>query len=103
MKSPLNAGDYVLATKYSDGDPCDHFCVGFFAGMLGDRYLVQDECGKSFRPGGFRRAERISSRVGDILVKAFARISDKPGRSLWYWRRHVKELETALTGEKDNP
>ena len=33
MKRQLAQGDYVLATKYRDGDPCDHFVVGFF-GML---------------------------------------------------------------------
>ena len=39
MKSKkLNKGDYVLATKYSDGDSKDAFAVGFFNGMLIDRY-----------------------------------------------------------------
>jgi len=28
----INIGSYVLATKYSDGDPQDQFYVGFVAG-----------------------------------------------------------------------
>ena len=31
---PLVRGDYVLATKYADGDPRDHFCVGFLRETL---------------------------------------------------------------------
>jgi len=31
----IKKGDYVLATKYSDGDPKDHFAVGFFDKMRG--------------------------------------------------------------------
>jgi len=27
-------GDYVLATKYSDGDPGDHFCVGWLKAVM---------------------------------------------------------------------
>lgn len=30
----LNSGDYALATKWSDADPKDHWCVGFFDSML---------------------------------------------------------------------
>jgi hypothetical protein len=90
---PLRDGDYVLATKWSDGDPCDHFVIGYFKEMLDDRFLVEDGDGNLFRANGFRRCERISKRVGHALVKAFPLISDKPGRSLWYWRRHIKTLE----------
>jgi hypothetical protein len=29
----LNKGDYVVATKYGDGDPKDQFCIGFIEGL----------------------------------------------------------------------
>lgn len=35
MKHELNNGDYVLATKYANGDPHDAFCVGFLEGLTG--------------------------------------------------------------------
>jgi hypothetical protein len=90
---PLVPGDYVLATKYSDGDPCDHFYVGFFKGMLGARYLVADGNGQIARANGFRRCERISKRVGDALCAAMPFIGDHPGRSVWWWCRHIGQLE----------
>ncbi|MCK9615914.1 MAG: hypothetical protein M0R48_10590 [Candidatus Omnitrophica bacterium] len=93
MKNHLDKGDYVLATKYSDGDPCDHFVVGFFREMLDDRYLVEDENGQLFRSNGFRRCEKISKRLGHAIVAAIPIIGDIPGRSIWFWRRNVKALE----------
>ena len=30
MTNPLKKGDYVLATKFSDGNPADNWCVGFY-------------------------------------------------------------------------
>lgn len=104
---PLEKGDYVLATKYSDGDPCDHFVVGFFDRMLGDdRFIVVDGDGVPFRASGFRRCERISQNVGGTIVAALRAgvIGDQPGRSVWYWRRNprkLKELTDALAKEVD--
>lgn len=96
----LKRGDYVLATKYSDGGPCDQFCIGFFremlvdcAGNLTDHYLVEDKNGVLFRGSGFRRCEKIPAKIGNVMVKALSIIGDKPGRSLWYWRYHPKQLK----------
>lgn len=99
--SELQSGDYVLATKYEDGDPGDQFAVGFFYGMLpkvgGDRYIVVDADGKSFRGNGFRRCEQITSEQGKWLVAHLNEISDsrrefyyddegnRHGRSVWDW------------------
>lgn len=106
MQKPLKMGDYVLATKWSDGDPCDQFCVGFFAGIMpyksGDRYIVVDGNGQPFRANGFRRCERISANVGDTFVRAAKTIGDRPGKSLWYWRRHPTELKN-LCAAIDRP
>ena len=98
MSAELNDGDYVLATKYADGDPCDPYCVGIFRGMLcGDRYLVEDNDGQLFRAGGFRRCERIDDRTGAAICNASHIISDKKGPSLWYWASHIEELEKLST------
>lgn len=77
----MEAGDYVFATKYSDGDPGDGWAIGFFDGMLpkvtGDRYMVIDNNGKQFRGNGFRRAEVIPRDIGESLIKAM-RAFDPP-------------------------
>ena len=49
----LNKGDYVLATKYRDGDPADHFCIGYhdrtFDHFGHDFHLVVDADGESIQ------------------------------------------------------
>jgi hypothetical protein len=102
MKKTLQIGDYVLATKYQDGCPRDHFCVGFFNGMLidkwgneTDRYMVVDSDGNNFRGNGFRRCERIQRKTGDLIVKGIPLI-EQGCRSVWGWRRHLKDLERLI-------
>lgn len=98
MSGELVKGDYVLATKYPDGDPKDHFYIGFFRGMLidkfgsvTDRYLVDDGKGNLARANGFRRCEKISANVGSALVYAID-IIGQSYTSIWYWRYHPKQL-----------
>jgi hypothetical protein len=100
-------GDYVLATKYSDGDPQDHFCVGFLARIDGDRYIVVDRDGVVVRPNGFRRAEKITTDEGDRLVAMFPEIGDRPGPSLWahlyrmrYGSTNIMERSQMITDEQ---
>lgn len=80
-------GDYVLATKYHDGDPCDHFFVGFVSEVSrkpnGVRFMIVDSEGRNQRANGFRRAERITEEEGRELIAMFPEIGDKPGPSLW--------------------
>lgn len=77
-------GDYVLATKYSDGDPGDPWALGFYAGELdmgntrcdikvAPRYLVNNSVGLSIRPGGYRRVARIRKDVGAWLLNVAAK------------------------------
>ena len=86
----LQKGDYVLATKYGDGDPQDHWCVGFFDSMLGktglDRYNIVDFEGKLFRGNGFRRAKKISKARGEFLLK-HAKEIEMSYHSVWWWVR----------------
>ena len=80
-------GDYVLATKWSDGDPCDHFCVGFFSGKDRDRYKVVDADGNLFRANGFRRCEAITQEEGELILSL--KIGDQTGPSVWW---HLKKI-----------
>ena len=86
----LNIGDYVLATKYSDGDPGDHWVVGFFSGELpkatGNRYMVKDAAGNQFRGNGFRRIKRIATERGKWLLD-HASFVESSGFSVWHWAR----------------
>ncbi len=90
VEAPVRRGDYVLATKYHDGDPGDQWAIGFFAGRLpkftGDRYMVADAEGKQFRGNGFRRVKRISAERGRWLLDHTQEI-EHGSRSLWWWVR----------------
>lgn len=85
--SNLTKGDYVLATKYSDGDPMDHWCVGFYDGVTAPHYNpprfdVVDSNGRNFRGNGFRRIEKITEAEGrHMLSKPYSRIDI--GISIW--------------------
>ncbi|MEI8369780.1 MAG: hypothetical protein WCJ31_15200 [Planctomycetia bacterium] len=74
-----------MATKFADGDPCDHFCVGFVTRIakLDGRIFVADGKGVVFRANGFRSAEVISPEEGAAIVAAMPTFSDKKGPSLW--------------------
>lgn len=93
----LKQGDYVLATKYDDGDPCDHFCIGFLQGILRKgfhiRYDVVDGDGNLFRGNGFRRVEKITSEEGTAMLAIFPKISDRPGPSVWEHLNQIRQDE----------
>ena len=69
----IELGDYVLATKWHDGSVSDHWCVGFYAGTLpkvnGDRFLVENDQGHSFRSNGFRTVQKITANEGKTLLE----------------------------------
>jgi hypothetical protein len=93
-------GDYVLATKYADGDPGDEFAVGWLKEIYDHydqcHYIVVDAGGKPFRANGFRRCETITAECGKWLVRHFPEIEAHPfqldddgtvvsGKSVWLW------------------
>lgn len=91
----LQKGDYVVATKYSDGDPRDQFCVGLYHSETEHpipfkRHLIVDLNGKQFRHNGFRRVRRIRQDVGTKLVAIMPEIGDINGRSIWSWVRQFE-------------
>lgn len=83
----MDRGDYVLATKYHDGDPRDHWCVGFYDRQdeQGRHYIVDGE-GKHFRGNGFRRVAKISTARGAWLLTNAIGI-ERSGRSVWSFKR----------------
>lgn len=92
--SSLREGDYVLATKYRDGDPGDHFAVGFYLKPLitaydlpgENRHIVVDSNGNPFRANGFRRVKKISKERGEWLLSHIKEI-ETGMRSVWWWAR----------------
>lgn len=90
-------GDYVLATKYNDGDPGDAWALGFYAGELNmgndkggikmePRYMVKDGAGNNIRRNGYRRVARIRADVGAWLLNVAAKQLEQcpPGTvNLW--------------------
>jgi len=83
-------GDYVVATKYADGDPGDQFCIGFYDGGYDHygqtRHLVVDSHGKNFRHNGFRRVARVGAKRGTWMVQNIAHIERMMNRfSVWHW------------------
>lgn len=69
VPEPLYRGAYVLACKYPDADPNDHWAVGFIKGMVKKgRYDVTDGCGTSMRGNGFREARLITRTRGGLIL-----------------------------------
>lgn len=82
----IQIGDYVLATKWSDGDSGEPWAIGFVHSILIDRnslrrYQIVDQSGKSIIYGypKFRRAEKISPEIGTWLLAQ----PKHPGTSLY--------------------
>jgi hypothetical protein len=66
----VRKGAYVLATKWSDADPGDHWCVGFYDELKwGDRHIILDNDGKPFRASGFRHVYPITDAEGRWLIE----------------------------------
>jgi hypothetical protein len=84
----IREGDYVLATKYNDGDPGDAWAVGFYHGRLGDtdRHLVGGESGpESYRAGGYRRVGLIDRDFGAWLLSVAKALESSPPGTVNLW------------------
>lgn len=93
MKQNLTKGDYVLATKYQDGDPRDQWCIGYYQGQTQHcppRHDIMDIDGKLFRGNGFRRVKRISPERGAWLLQ-HAQGMEFSGKSVWRFARTAME------------
>lgn len=97
----MKIGTLVLATKWSDGDPRDQFCTGYYNGSFNKgspeipfiRHLVVDEEGKDFRHNGFRRVARISEKRAAWIWRNIEMIEAHQRYKVWHWfRAPWKEL-----------
>lgn len=77
--------DYVLATKYEDGDPGDPWAVGFYARPMADgRHMVVGDKGASIYASGYRRVGRIPAAIGGWLMANASLLEHAPGKiNLW--------------------
>lgn len=101
-------GDYVLATKYADGDPGDAWGVGYYAGSLDHfgetRHLIIDNDGKQIRRGGFRRVGHITAEYGNWLLSVSEQLESSPPGTVNLWgmmgvrAAEVRELKTGAVG-----
>lgn len=89
---PLSKGDYVLATKYEDGDPGDAWAVGFYSepgppSLDRPRYRVTHADGSIiYGPNGFRRIRRgLRADVGAWLIKNADALQRSPPGSINLW------------------
>lgn len=78
-------GDYVLATKWNDGDPGDHWGVGFYDGERNGRHYVIDSAGEQIRGNGFRRVGRITPEIGKWLLGSAAALEAAPPGAVNLW------------------
>jgi hypothetical protein len=96
----FSVGDYVVATKYDDGDPGDQFCIGFYNGFYDHygqtRHLVVDKNGQSFRHNGFRCVRHVGAERGKWMVDNIKLIEQLRDRfSVWHWwKASWKELKS---------
>ena len=101
----LSTGDYVLATKYKDGDPQDHWYVGFLdlVSIRGDgiRYYVKDNNGKLFRRNGFRWVKRINPNEGRWPLEHKEEI-EMSGLSLWEWLTLLRQTEPSFWSGRES-
>lgn len=82
---PVAKGDYVLATKWDDGDPGDHWGVGFYDGERGGRHYVVDGSGNQIRGNGFRRVGKITHAVGAWLLSVADSLERSPPGAVNLW------------------
>jgi len=92
----VSLGDYVLASKWSDGKLCDPWSIGILSEIVyvydKPRYLIADLDGNLISETMHRRAERISPTVGDellILNKKHDWEFNCPMRSIWGMKKMV--------------
>jgi len=78
-------GDYVLATKWGDGDPGDPWAVGYYDHEQDGRHHVVDGRGNQFRANGFRSVHRIRKDVGEWLVKSATALEAAPAGTVNLW------------------
>jgi hypothetical protein len=105
----VKKGELVVATRYSDGDPIDPFCVGFYNGFYEEggekRHLVLDGEGRNLRKKGFRRVAPVGKERGAWMRRNHAYIEEMKDRfSVWHWYHAPwRELRAIDAGSAKSP
>lgn len=89
---PVQNGDYVLATKYKDGDPADNWAVGFYDEQIGDRHFVVDNNGNQLRASGFRRVGEISAEFGRWLLDNANELEQSAPGGMGLWSARIRKM-----------
>lgn len=89
----MKIGEYVLATRWSDGSPHDPWAVGFLTSIDLGRYYVQADGVSPSR--GFRRCQRISREEGEWILRNKEKI--ELSASVW---KCLRNLRKEKAGEK---
>jgi hypothetical protein len=106
MTKGLQVGDYVFATKWHDGDPCDPHAVGFISKIDAERgrVIVSDAEGNViYGHNGFRRAKKITAEEGQRMLAIMRKLSDRYGPSMWGHLKRVRSTLKADAEEKAEP
>ena len=83
----LEKGDYVLATKWYDGDPGDAWAIGFYDCELRGRHYVLNGAGEQIRHNGYRAAGCITREVGEWLINVAAKqLEQSPPGTVNLWK-----------------
>lgn len=98
----IQQGDYVLATKWSDGDPGDNWGVGFYdRSDERGRHYVKDGNGQQIRANGYRRVGKITLEVGRRLLSAADVLEASPPGTVNLWTMltdHARGLDAEARG-----
>lgn len=109
MSKNIKVGDYVLASRWSDGKLGEPWAVGFIEEIVEahgkPRYYVGYGNGELISMAPYRRAERIKPFVGSELLRLnkeqdWERLY--PFRSIWGMKKNLKkmrEMNAILTKE----
>lgn len=88
-----SVGDYVLATKYTDGDPMDPWFIGFYSGPTTHtppKYTITDVKGTPFCPYSFRKIKKITQKQGEWMLKNRELIQHS-GMPVWHFTQLPEE------------
>ena len=92
MTKEVEDGDYVIGTRWQDGNPGDPWAVGwveklpFLIRDTKSRWYVKDKKGTDLN-GLYRRVKKISAERGDFLIRNADYIEAQKRYSVWYFVR----------------
>lgn len=109
----VRVGDYVLATKYSDGDPGDPWAFGRLHEIvnipgLGYKYVILRKDGTPYRYGGFGCCRRVTPEQTAYLQANMDKI-EYSGKSMWKWVKEtpappwIAHLSTTSSASSSTP